>query len=129
MVLLDTDIMIDLLRGYPPALDFLDSRGENEILLPGFVVMELVQGCKNKIELKKLDKELLPYKKVWPSSKTCDDALAVFSKYHLSHSLGLLDALIGQMAVALNLPIHTLNQKHYSAIPNLKTIQPYKKSI
>jgi len=129
MVLLDTDIMIDLLRGYPPALIFLETLGENEILLPGFVVMELIQGSKNKTEQKKLEKELLPYKKVWPSSRTCDEALHVFSKYHLSHSLGLLDALIGQMAVALNLPIHTFNQKHYSAIPNLKTVQPYRKNI
>ncbi len=53
MVLLDTDIMIDFLRGYPPALIFFDALGENEILLPGFVVMELIQGCKNKTEQEK----------------------------------------------------------------------------
>jgi hypothetical protein len=129
MVLLDTDIMIDILRGYPPALNFLDTLEESEILLPGFVVMELIQGCKNKTEQKKLEKELLQYKKVWPSSKTCDEALIVFSQCHLSHSLGLLDALIGQMAVVLNLPLQTFNQKHYSAIPDLKTIRPYKKNI
>ena len=49
------------------------------------------------------------------------------SEYHLSHSIGLLDALIGLTAVAVNLPLYTFNQKHYSMIPNLHTIQPYEK--
>ncbi len=30
-------------------------------------------------------------------------------------------------AVALNLPLYTFNQKHYAAIPKLKTVQPYEK--
>jgi len=51
----------------------------------------------------------------------------VFARYHLSHALGILDALIGQMAVALGLPLYTFNQKHYAAILNLRTVQPYEK--
>jgi hypothetical protein len=127
MILLDTDIMIDLSRKYPPAIAWLGSLADEEIALPGFVIMELIQGCKNKLEQEKVEKALTPYSVVWPSLKTCDEALAVFSRYHLSHSLGLLDALIGETAVALNLPLHTFNQKHYAAIPNLKTVQPYAK--
>lgn len=128
MILLDTDIMIDLSRKYPPALAWLSSVGDEEIVLPGFVVMELIQGCRNKLEQEKVEKTLTPYSVAWPSSKTCDEALSVFSRFHLSHSLGLLDALIGEAAVALNLPLHTFNQKHYAAIPNLKTVQPYAKA-
>ena len=37
MLLVDTDVMIDLLRQYPPALTWLDSLGEEEIVLPGSV--------------------------------------------------------------------------------------------
>ncbi len=48
MILLDTDVMIDLLRQYPSALTWLDSIDDEEILLPGFVVMELIQGCKTR---------------------------------------------------------------------------------
>jgi predicted nucleic acid-binding protein len=61
MILLDTDVMIDLLRRYPPAVARLESLGNEEILLPGFVVMELLQGCRNKAEREKLAKELQPY--------------------------------------------------------------------
>lgn len=34
MILLDTDVMVDLLRQYPPAVTWLDSLGEEEIILP-----------------------------------------------------------------------------------------------
>jgi hypothetical protein len=50
MALLDTDIMVDVMRQYPPALVWLKSLGEEEVILPGFVVMELIQGCRNKAE-------------------------------------------------------------------------------
>jgi predicted nucleic acid-binding protein len=128
MILLDSDIMIDLLRQYPPAVAWLNSLGDEEIVLPGFVAMELLQGCNNKAEQNKVEKVLTVFETVWPSPETCDDALSIFANYHLSHNLGLLDALIGQMAVALNLPLHTFNRKHYTAIPDLVTLQPYSKS-
>lgn len=127
MILLDTDVMIDLLRQYPPAVAWLDSLGEEEIVLPGFVVMELIQGCRNKAEQEEVERELGAYSVAWPSPETCDEALSLFARYHLSHGLGILDALISQMAVALNLPLGTFNQKHYAAVPNLKTAQPYEK--
>lgn len=120
--------MIDLLRQHPPAVAWLDSLGEEEIILPGFVVMELLQGCSNKTEQGKVEKTLTGFEIVWPLPETCEAALEIFARYHLSHSVGLLDALIGQTAVALNLPLHTFNRKHYAAIPNLVTVQPYRKS-
>jgi predicted nucleic acid-binding protein len=43
LILLDTDIVIDLLRGYLPALNWLAGRTGEEIYLPGLVVMELTQ--------------------------------------------------------------------------------------
>lgn len=128
MIILDSDVMIDLLRQYPPAVAWLDSLGAEEIILPGFVVMELLQGCSNKAEQDRVEKVLMAFEMVWPLPETCDEALAVFADFHLSHKLGLLDALIGQTAVALNLSLHTFNRKHYAVIPNLVTIEPYSKS-
>lgn len=128
MIILDSDIMIDLLRQYDPAVGWLASLGEEEILLPGFVVMELLQGCSNKMEQGKVEQFLAGFEIVWPLPETCTKALEVFARYHLSHNVGLLDALIGQTAVALNLPLHTFNRKHYAAIPRLVTVEPYNKS-
>jgi len=43
MILLDTDIVIDVLREYPPAVAWFQSVANEEIVLPGFVAMELIQ--------------------------------------------------------------------------------------
>jgi len=129
MILLDSDVMIDLLRQYPPAVRWLDALDEEEeLLLPGYVVMELIQGCRNKVEQKRLQRELATYGVAWLAPADCDKALDIFTEYHLSHNAGLLDVLIGQTAVALRAPLYTFNQKHYRFVPGLQTIQPYEKA-
>lgn len=128
MILLDSDVMIDILRQYPPAIAWLNSVGEEGLALPGYVVMELLQGCHNKADQIKVEQILMTFEIIWPVPETCQKALEIFSLYHLSHKIGLLDVLIGQTAVALNLPIYTFNRKHYVAIPNLTIIAPYTKS-
>ena len=67
------------------------------------------------------------YRVAWPSANACDHALQDFVYYKLSHNLGLLDALIAHTAIELGAPLYTFNQKHYTAIPALTTIQPYTK--
>lgn len=128
MILLDSDVMIDLLRQYPSAVEWFNTlEDEEEIILPGYVVMELIQGCRNKIEQERLQRELATYGVVWPSPEDCDRALGVFTRYRLSHNAGLLDVLIGQTAIALGIPLCTFNQKHYQFVPGLQTIQPYER--
>ena len=130
MILIDSDVMIDLLRQYPPAIEwFYTLEDEEELLLSGYVLMELIQGCRNKAEQQTLQRELATYGAVWPAPADCDEALEIFTTYHLSHGAGLLDTLIGQTAVALGIPLHTFNQKHYQFIPHLQTVQPYRKNI
>ena len=121
--------MIDLLRQYPPAAKWFDALDdEEELLLPGYVVMELIQGCRNTVEQERPQGELATYGTVWLAPADCDEALNVFTEHHLSHNAGLLDVLIGQAAVALELPLHTFNQKHYRFVPRLQSIQPYEKT-
>jgi len=127
MIILDSDVIIDFLRQYAPAVDWFRSLGDEELALPGYVVMELMQGCENKAELRALEKFVADFRVVWPAAETCDAALAIFAQHNLSHNLGVLDALIGQTAVALSLPLHTHNRKHYAAIPDLRIVQPYRK--
>lgn len=55
MICLDSDVMVDLLRQYPPATEWFDTLDEDEeIVLSGYVVMELIQGCKNRTEQDRL---------------------------------------------------------------------------
>jgi predicted nucleic acid-binding protein len=66
-----------------------------------------------------------PYQVYWPTEASCQQALQDFAAYHLSHNLGLLDALIAHTAVGRNEPLATFNVKHYRVVGGLKTIQPY----
>ncbi|SPF42901.1 PilT protein domain protein [Syntrophobacter sp. SbD1] len=127
MILIDTDIMVDILRGYTPAIECLTSLGDEEILLPGFVVMALIQGCRNKIEQEKVQRVIEDYEVTWPSATACNEALSEFAQFRLSHGIGIIDILIGQMAVELDIPLSAFNQKHYAPVPNLLTLQPYVK--
>jgi predicted nucleic acid-binding protein len=50
MILLDSDVLIDLLRKYPPAMAWFDTLQEDEeLMVSGYVFMELIQGCRNKV--------------------------------------------------------------------------------
>jgi predicted nucleic acid-binding protein len=79
------------------------------------------------VDQRRLQKALAPYPVIWPPPNVCDEALHVFARFYLSHSLGIIDALIGQLAVSLDLTLHTFNQKHYAAIPRLQVVQPYSR--
>jgi predicted nucleic acid-binding protein len=125
MIVLDTDVAVDLLRNHPLAVAWLQGLGRAPLGLPGLVVMELLQGCQNKAEQQRVEQFCRPYALAWPSEADCQRALQDFAAYHLSHNLGLLDALIAHTAVGLNETLATFNVKHYGVIAGLKIIQPY----
>jgi predicted nucleic acid-binding protein len=54
-MLLDTDVMIDVLGGFAPALTWLGTLGYAPIGLPGLVAMELLQGCRNLMDQNRLE--------------------------------------------------------------------------
>lgn len=127
MILLDTDVMIDILRDFEPAKEWLASMGAQEIGLPGLVVMELIQGCRNTREQKQIEKSLRAFPIFWVEPQQCERALEYFAAYHLSHQLGLLDALIAETAIGQDAELATFNKKHYRVVEDLKIIQPYKR--
>ena len=126
MLLLDTDILIDIQRGYQPAVDWFSSLEELPSV-PGFVVMELIQDAANKDQVQRARKLARPLPVVWPTAAECDRALSDFEAFHLSHSLGLLDSLIGACAVGRSAALCTFNLKHYRVIESLTTAQPYSR--
>lgn len=109
MRFVDTDVMVDILRGYPLALAWLQNLGTEEVGLCGIVVMELLQGCRSQQEITALEKFLAHYTVYWPTSSDCYRALNDLANNYLPHGLKMLDALIGHCAVGLNLPcIHSI---------------------
>jgi hypothetical protein len=126
-LLLDTDILIDIQRGYAPALAWFATLQELPSI-PGLVVMELIQDAQNSQQVKTVLKLIAPLPVIWPTQADCQRALSDFTTYHLSHGLGLLDALIAACAVGLSATLCTFNVKHYRVVSGLILEQPYSKS-
>jgi hypothetical protein len=124
-MLLDTDVMVDIVRGFPPAVAWTRRIRRTPTGLPGLVVMELLEGCRHRREQRRVERFCQPYSLHWPTAADCYRALHDFAAYHLSHSLGILDALIAHTAVGLNEPLATFNVKHYGVVAGLQTVQPY----
>jgi predicted nucleic acid-binding protein len=122
--LLDADILVDLLRRHPPALAWSRSLTEWPAV-PGLVVMEVMQGCRNGAELRAVQKLVQPLTLIWPTEADCQRALQDFESFHLSHNLGLIDALVAACALGRGATLVTFNVKHYSVIVGLVTEQPY----
>ena len=126
MLVVDADVLIDLRRGHPPARAWFASLPpQEELIVPGFAAMEVLQGCLNKIDQQRAERQLAPFRRVWPDARGCDLAYRWYADYRLSNSLGLLDALIAASALPLGVPLSTFNQKHFNVIPGPATIRPY----
>ena len=122
--LLDTDVLIDFLRGYNKAVTFVNANS-SRIILSSIVVAELYAGIKGESELTVLENfiSLFP---VTPVSSEIAKAGGLYRhNYGKSHGVGLADAIIAATCQAENAKLKTLNIKHYPMIKGLKPT--YKK--
>lgn len=127
MILLDTDILVDVLRAHAPALHWLEGLNDSPVGLPGLVALELVQGCRNRSEQHRVEKAIHKYQLFWPTSADSGRALHSFTLVHLKSGIGILDTLIAETAIGLGAPLATFNARHYRVFRNLKTVQPYSR--
>lgn len=121
---LDSDVLIDVLRGHPPAVEWFAGLGTDWPEVPGLVVMELIQDSNDKAQLQRTMKLVEPLPIVWPTVEQCDRALSNFRRFHLSHGLGLLDALIAACATGRSSTLLTFNVKHYRGLAELLIERP-----
>ncbi|MBW1693830.1 MAG: type II toxin-antitoxin system VapC family toxin [Deltaproteobacteria bacterium] len=122
--LLDTDVLVDFLRGYGKAVAFVNAQSFR-IILSSIVVAELYAGVKGDAEQAVLENFVSLFRIV-PVSAEIAKAGGLYKRdYAKSHGVGLADAILAATAVAENAALKTLNTKHY---PMLKGLRPaYKK--
>lgn len=120
MILVDSDVLIWVMRGETRASDFLDA-------LPGIALsavnyIELVQGMRNRSELKALRDFIRSWgSEYYPITEPITArAVKLVERYFLSHHLQLADALIAATALEHKLALATGNAKHFKMISGLK---------
>ena len=123
--LLDTSILVELLRNRTAALAWAANNSSQKLGVPVLVKMELVQGVQNQREFTLLDNLLADHEIVFLQPSDCAWAAEQHSHFRLSHDIGILDTLIASSAMRLKVPIYTLNVRHFSILPDVQAIQPY----
>lgn len=121
--LIDTNVLIDTLRGYTPALSFL--KGLETKTISNLVTFELVQGLSSKNELKKLEEFISKFDVLNLNTEIQELGLNIYKEYKFSHEVEIIDCLIAATAIHYNLILVTKNIKHFKSIKNLKTFLPY----
>jgi predicted nucleic acid-binding protein len=123
MVLLDTCIMIDVLRGKAAAFDFVSSL-ESAPALSAVTVTELVVGCRNVKERREIDRLLSHYVLHDINRDVASLEGDYVRRYGPGHGTDPIDALIAATAKTLSLPLATLNVKHFPMFAGLT--RPYR---
>ncbi len=124
-VLLDTDVLIDCLRGLPVALAWIHGHSGDTFQVPGVAAMELLVGCRNQAEVTGVRRFLSSFEVVWPDPEESSSAFELLAAYRTSSGIGIPDCIVAAMAMSRSARVYTFNAKHFRAIPDLDIAQPY----
>ena len=119
-ILLDTDVLVDFLRGHSKAVAFINAHSAR-IILSSIVVAELYAGVKGDAE-QSAPEDFVSLFGVVPVSAEMAKAGGLYRRYYgKSHGVCLADAILAATAEAENAELKTLNRKYY---PMLKGLRP-----
>lgn len=125
LLLIDTDVLIDYLRGEEAAIAFLENSTDS-LSVSVITVAELYAGVREGTERRALDAFLTAFEAA-PVDHGISQRGGLFRRdFGRSHGVGLADALIAATAEATGATLVTLNQKHFPMLPRVTV--PYTKS-
>ena len=118
-IFIDTDIMIDYLRGNKKAVSFVNERTDRIIFSP-IVVAELYAGVKGEQEQTVLDELFSLFPVIPLTMETARVGGLLKRDFEKSHGIGLPDAILAATVQSEKAELGTLNVKHYPMMKRLK---------
>jgi predicted nucleic acid-binding protein len=122
--LLDTVILVDLLRGHPPAISWLEGQSEQLGLSP-VVWLEIIEGAASKLDQTRALRLLNRFERIEVAPADFDWAIREALALRLSHNIDMMDCLIAASAHRLGLPLFTRNFKHFQPLIGSLARKPY----
>jgi len=119
--LIDTNIFIALLKGNTKLKSFIETLA---CAIDTIVYVELIQGAKNKVEVRKIEKYLTRFELIHFNKTISQEAIKLIRRYSKSHGLMLGDAIIAATCLENNLTLITCNVKDFRFINGLKILEP-----
>lgn len=119
MVLCDTDVMIEYLKGNKETKTVLEKIKPENISLSSVTIMELYFGALNKKETCQIKRVLLGFDILHLNESISQLAVKLIGTYSKSHGLKIPDALIGATALYSGIKLFTYNDKDFRFIKDL----------
>ena len=117
-LLCDTCVIIDFMSGRSHELDELIA-SNTTLFINSIIEMELLQGARNNVELRRIEKKLTAFRLLNMQQIIFDLATQFIRDYRLSHGLLLPDAVIGATAIYYQTPLFTYNRKDFGYLPSI----------
>jgi predicted nucleic acid-binding protein len=121
--LLDTAVIVDLLRFHPPAGAWLAA--QSNLGLSPVVWLEIIEGAADSLAQERAVKLLRRFELIEVMPEGFDWAIRQALRLRLSHNAGTMDCLIASVAHRLNLPLYTRNLKHFAPLLGDLALAPY----
>jgi len=124
--LLDTSIVVDLLRDHPPAVAWLvEQQEDNDLGVPPSVWLEIIDGVQNLKAQRKAIELLRRFERIPMAPEDFDWAIEQALRFRLSHNVDVMDCLIAAPSHRLEMPLYTRNVKHFQRILGDAARDPY----
>lgn len=118
-ILVDTDVLVDFLRGHEKAVAFV-TEFSSKIILSPIVVAELYAGVKGDAELTILENFISLFRVVPLTAEIAKIGGLYKRDFGKSHGVGLADAILAATADTERADLKTLNVKHYPMFSRLE---------
>jgi predicted nucleic acid-binding protein len=121
-LIIDTDILIWVLREHPAAIRFVERLPFSERRLSAVSYLEVLFGARDAADLSRLTKHIsTQYANILMlSDSITESAIQLMERFALSHRPGENDVLIAATALRNGEILATGNVKHFDFIPGLQ---------
>lgn len=128
MVLLDTDVLVEYLRGSTAARSWFESIPKETFSIHGVAAMELLLGSSNRENLRQIRKFVESCRIIWPEPSEFARAYEILAAHRLTSGIGIPDCLIAATALSRAARLYTFNLKHFQKISGLDAQAPYPRA-
>jgi hypothetical protein len=120
--LIDTDVLIEYLRGSDPAVRFLEALS-GTLHISAITVAELFTGAQRGAEQEALEQFLRTFEVVPVEAELAKRGGQLRREYGPGHGVGLADALIAASAEKAQATLVTFNRRHFPMLEDI--LVPY----
>lgn len=121
--ILDTTVIVHVLRACPSALDWLATH-QSYAITP-ITWLEVMAGVGNKAQQVQTETFLSQFDMAYLTAEDQQWAMRQFNLHYFKYRIGMNDCMIASAVYRLQVPLYTHNMKHMRPLLGEQAIRPY----